>query len=545
MVTSTSKKREVIDPIVFMKRMWPDIQLYDKQIEVVYSFMNDAETVVPAGNQLGKDFIAGRLVLWYFQSRQPCRVVTTSAKDDHLRVLWGEINDAINSAAFPMDVVEGGNLIINQREIRKMYKGKECPISYIKGMVAGSDSIAAMQGHHVKKTGDGIPRTAVFCDESSSVPDAYYKMFTTWADRMFIFGNTWPCNNFFYKAIKGDKATGQRGGDIPRDNGQPGYYRRVIKIVAEDSPNVKLGLEQKRRGLPVTNEQIIPGVKNYEEYEKNLKRWDKVQQTVCLHAEFYEGAEVRLFPQEWLDRAEELGNRLLHTEKKGQTLGSDSAHGGDNTAWAVSNPRCLLALISEKTPDTSVITGKSLAIAREWGVDSSDILFDAGGGGKEHADRLRAQGHKVRIVAFGESPTSVNTFKRMKTSAEKTEEKEERIIYKNRRAEMYGILRQLLDPAANPQGFGIPSSLMNKPRSDGGPSLRNQLSPIPLTYDDEGRLYLLPKNKKPNAKEGDDVKSLTELIGCSPDEADAFVLSIFGIMHKATRVVAGAVRLNK
>lgn len=526
-----------------MKKMWPSIQLYDKQVEAVYSFMNDAETVVPAGNQLGKDFIAGRLVLWYFQSRYPCRIVTTSAKDDHLRVLWGEIKNAIDTAAYPMDVVQGGNLIINQREIRRLWRGHECALSYVKGMVAGSDSIAAMQGHHIAKTGDGIPRTAIFCDESSSVPDTYYTMFSTWADRMFIFGNTWDCSNFFYKAVKGDRATGKPGGDIPRDNGN-GYYRKVIKITAEDSPNVRLGLEQRRRGLPVTYEQVIPGVKNYEEYEKNLRMWDKIQICVSLHAEFYEGAEVRLFPQDWLDRAEEIGNRLVRSGLKAQTIGVDSAHGGDNTAWVVACKHALLALFSEKTPDTSIIPGRTLGLAHQYGVKSEDILFDAGGGGKEHADRLRSKGHLVRIVAFGEAPTNVNTFKRMKTSKEKVKEREERVVYKNRRAEMYGALRELLDPNNGPpEGFGIPSEIMNRVRSDGGPSLRNQLAPIPLTYDDEGRLYLLPKNRKPNAKDGDVVKSLTELVGCSPDEADAVVLALFGIMQKATRAVAGAVRL--
>jgi len=78
---------KVLDPLAFQREFWPDVQLYDKQIEILYSLRDNDETFVPAGNMLGKDFIAGYAVLWFFLTRHPCRIVTTSAKDDHLRVL--------------------------------------------------------------------------------------------------------------------------------------------------------------------------------------------------------------------------------------------------------------------------------------------------------------------------------------------------------------------------------------------------------------------------------------------------------------------------
>jgi hypothetical protein len=37
-------------------------------------------------------------------------------------------------------------------------------------------------------------------------------------------------------------------------------FRKVIRIRAEDSPNVKLALDQRRLGLPITNKSVIPGV---------------------------------------------------------------------------------------------------------------------------------------------------------------------------------------------------------------------------------------------------------------------------------------------
>ena len=119
-------------------------------------------------------------------------------------------------------------------------------------------------------------------------------------------------------------------------------------------------------------------------------------------------------------------------------------------------------------------------------------------------------------------------------------------MFKNRRAELYGTLRQLLDP--NPgedflthkteatfhghpgQGFSIPGQYT---------TLRQELAPIPLLYDQEGKLYLPPKRKKPGHRTLATEKSLEELIGHSPDCADALVLAIHGMIHRLHRRKVG------
>lgn len=215
-----------VDPITLSQRLWPHARYYDKQIEVAYSVWNNVQTIVPAGNMLGKDYIAGRIVVLFFLTRYPCRIVTTSAKDDHLRVLWGEINEAINESVVPLRSDLGGPLISTHHELKRIYKGMPCPKSYVKGMVASRDSIASMQGHHVANRGDGIPRTLFISDESSSVPDDYFTMAGTWANRMLIFGNTWDCSNYFYRAVEGNPATKDPGGDIPADD-----WRNIAAII--------------------------------------------------------------------------------------------------------------------------------------------------------------------------------------------------------------------------------------------------------------------------------------------------------------------------
>lgn len=207
-------KHKQVDPITLAKALWPDVKFYDKQIDIIYSVWNNDETVVPAGNMLGKDFVAGRIIPLFFLTRQPCRIVTTSATEGHLRVLWGEIKQAIQESVVALERAKGGPWTCTHNKITKIYKGQECPLSYVIGMVASQDSIAAMQGHHVANRGDGIPRSLFVSDESSSVPNEYFKMARTWANRMLIFGNTWDCSNYFYEAVEGTPDGRDPGGDI-------------------------------------------------------------------------------------------------------------------------------------------------------------------------------------------------------------------------------------------------------------------------------------------------------------------------------------------
>jgi hypothetical protein len=513
-----------VDPLEFAKVVWPRVRFYKQQKDVIYSVMRDDETYVPAGNKLGKDFVAGFLALWFFLTRHPCRVITTSAKDDHLRVLWGEINWFIANAEYPLDVRRGGRLIINHQEIRKVLDtGQRCSISYLKGMVAAEDSIAAMGGHHADpKEPDYIPHTLFVGDEASSLMDRYYGIVAPWAKRMLIIGNTWPCENFFKKNVQASDLRASQNGH---------FYRRVIRIRAVDSPNIRLALAQIASGKEPSGEILVPGVKTYDEYIKDRATRDAAWLTVSHDAEFYEGAEVKLFPVEWLNRAEAAADRLaaLPDERRAKGVGIDPAEGGDRTAMCAVDEHGIIELVSRRTPDTSVITGEALAFMRRHQVPASCVCFDRGGGGKQHADRLRVQGHQVRTVAFGESIVAEirKQHANYKKFAERLEEREDRYVYVNRRAEMYGELSQLLDPAVNPKGFGIP-------RAYG--ELRRQLVPIPRLFDPEGRLKMLPKNKR---SQDSTEATLTELLGCSPDEADATVLAVHAMLHEPKLPKAG------
>lgn len=307
------------------------------------------------------------------------------------------------------------------------------------------------------------------------------------------------------------------------------FYRKVIRIRAEDSPNVRLGLEQKRRGKRPTGQQIVPGVLPWNDYVYRRDNWDHIRQAIGLDGVFWVGAELLLYPPQWLNRAEALARQLVGVERVARAMGVDPAEGGDKSAITVIDELGVVDKLTKVTPDTTVITADVIAWMKRFDLEPEDVVFDAGGGGKVHADRLRSQGYNVTTVAFG-VPISIEPRRTRHSVAERKETKEGKYAYFNRRAEMYGNLREMLDPSTPGNGFAIPAEYAE---------LRRQLSPIPLTYDQEGRLKLLPKMRSKRNKQE---KTLEDLIGCSPDEADSLVMAVWRMRNKVVRPRAGGMR---
>ncbi len=348
------------------------------------------------------------------------------------------------------------------------------------------------------------------------IKDGIYTSTDTWAHKKLIIGNPFPCENFFKRGVK--------DGDLLAPDGSY-FYRKVIRIKAEQSPNVRLAQAQIARGEKPTNEILIPGLVDWQTYQKRRATWDKVMQCIGLDAEFYEGPETLLFPPEWLNDAENRAVALEGKTRKAEVIGCDPAEGGDKTVWSICDKYGVIAIESLSTEDTDTIPGKTLALMHQYTVAAKDVLFDAGGGGKQHADRLRAQGHNVRAIAFGGS-ASPEKRRGIHTLEHRKLDDETRYIYKNRRAEMYGLLSMRLDPEAEIP-FAIPQKFTE---------LRRQLAPIPKRWTDEGRLILPPKRKpSPDST----IETLIDLIGCSPDEADATVLAVFGLSDRRRRIKVG------
>lgn len=497
----------IVNPIKFAKRCWPGIHLYDKQREILHSLRDNDETYVPGANDMGKDFTAAIAVLWFFCSRRPSRVVTTSVSEMQLEdVLWGEIKRLVDTSKVQLPIR------YNHLHIRQVRNdGSLVALSEIRGKVVRQGE--SFLGRHIPRGPNGEATTLAVFDEASATPDIHYTSTLTWSHRRLILSNPWPCTNFFRKGVK--------QGDIPSPINDH-LYSKVIQMKAVHSPNVRLALQQEVKGEKPTNEILVPGVLDYHTYLTRRKLWDPVLQCIGLDAEFDESGQTLLYPPDWLNKAEEQARKL--GGRKAEAIGIDSGEGRANTSMAAVDRLGLIELASEKTPDTSVITGNAIAFWQKHRVKPEDVLFDLGGGGKEHMDRLRRQGHNVRGVLFGATASTVDRYRRMRTRKERREEDEVKYTYLNRRAEMYGILRQLLNPA-NDDMYALPTYYPEPQYAE----LRRQLGLMPLKWDGEGRIYLPKKQKKdPNSTE----ETLTDILGCSPDEADALVLATFGLVRK-------------
>lgn len=284
------------------------------------------------------------------------------------------------------------------------------------------------------------------------------------------------------------------------------YYRKVIRIAAEDSPNVELGLLQRTAGEEPTDEMVVDGVLSFKEYLNRRANWDARKQAIGLDARFWRGKDMMLFPEDALRRAAILADQLRGKKRRPKAMGIDSAEGGDSSVWTVVDELGVIKQVSLKTADTHTIPAFTKELGQRHDVPPERWVFDAGGGGKQHGDRLRSEGFDVQIVGFGESAI-----------AEMADEGnvEKRQEYPNRRSQMYGMLARLMEVE-----FAIPAEYSE---------LRRQLSKIPKTFDSKDRLCLIPKRGKPGQR------SLIQLLGCSPDEADSCVLGVYGMLMESTQ----------
>lgn len=315
----------------------------------------------------------------------------------------------------------------------------------------------------------------------------------------------------------------------------PRYYRKIFKIRGIDSPNVRLAMMEKRKGLKPSGTIIVPGMLEYGEYMHRRATWDKIRQTVGLDAEFYAGADVLLFAPQWLDHSHELffthlKNRML---RRGKSMGVDPAEGGDKSTWTVINEYGIVEQVEKHTPNTTDCVSFTVVMKRKHAIRDQFICFDRGGGGKQHADRLHEMGIMVRTMGFGEKVDPDPQYEKLNMK-EKVERKAEKYTFKNRRAQIYWELSDAIDPSNDRGGFAIDPQLT---------TLRKELSPFPRLYDGEGRIYLPPKKYPEHRATGGKKreKSLQELIGHSPDNADSLALAWYALTHP---VVAPEVRLQ-
>jgi hypothetical protein len=180
------------DPLKLGAFLWPQVQFYDKQRQIIRSFEDNFETYIPSSNKAGKDFVGGFLGATWFLRHWPCRGIITSVKDEHTDILWGELRRFIKTAKYPLESKDGGPLVLYDREIRRIVNGKVCEVSYIKRQCWEEEESGA--GHH-------SPYSFLMGDEATALDDSIHSHAMRWAKRMLWIFNCNPTENFVKRAV--------------------------------------------------------------------------------------------------------------------------------------------------------------------------------------------------------------------------------------------------------------------------------------------------------------------------------------------------------
>lgn len=322
------------------------------------------------------------------------------------------------------------------------------------------------------------------------------------------------------------------------------YLRRCIQIRAEDSPNVRWAKLQQARGEDVTGERIVAGVLTWQEYCERRLTLPKSRQCVVLDAEWYEGSEEKLVPWEWMQHARAFADTIARAARTlPRYMGIDTAAGGDDSAWVIGDRWGVMHCENLKTPNTNDVYGKTMRLMRDWNVPPERVCFDLGGGGREHAHRLRANGMNVRAVGFGRPPALETKRPGLVVPfAEKRDVKEDADAFPDRRSEMAWDARLILERdaagtyvARDWYGSGVPGFALPAGVTD---VLCQQMKLPPIRWDGKGRFKLIPKENPNDLEDMDTFRRMLQ--GRSPDVFDAFCLMVFGMTHKPVRLHAGA-----
>ena len=406
---------------------------------------------VSSGRGIGKSALVSWITIWMLSTRIGSTTIISANSESQLRsVTWAEITKwlamAINSHWFE---VSATRLMpakwLTELVERDLKKGTR--YWSVEGRLWSSENPDAYAGVH---NYDGV---MVIFDEASGIDDAI------WAVTSGFFTENTP--NRFWLAFSN-----------PRRNS--GYFYECFHAKREFW------------GTQVVDARTVEGT-DKQVYQQIIDEYgpDSSQAHVEVYGEFPNASDDQFISAQTVDDA--MKRPRYKDQSAPIVLGVDPARfGADATVIAVRQGRDIIDIKRYRGDDTMTVVGHIIEAIEEY--SPAMVVIDEGGVGGGVVDRLKEQRYKIRGVNFGNKSKNP-------------------LMYGNKRAEMWGSMREWLKSAS------IPSDRMLK---------SDLLSPM-MKPDSKGTIFL--ESKKDMRARG----------LASPDAADAICVTFaFPMAHRET-----------
>lgn len=368
-----------------------------------------------SGRGIGKSALVSWLILWMLSTRIGSSVVVSANSETQLRkVTWGELTKwatmSINSHWWEATAT---SLLPAQWLTSVIERDFQKGTRYwgADGKLWSEENPDAYAGVHNM---DGM---MVIFDEASGIPDSIWPVaggfFTeNILDRYwFAFSNGRRNTGYFYEAVDGNKRAFWESEKIDArdvEGTDKSIYKQIIDEYGEDSDEARIE----------------------------------------VYGDFPKSGQDQFIAPYLVDDA--MKRPLYKDMTAPVVVGVDPARGGmDSTVIVVRQGRDIVAIKRYKGDDTMTVVGHVIDAIMEY--NPTLTVIDEGGLGYGILDRLTEQRYKVRGVNFG--------WKAKKP-----------VMWGNKRAEMWGAMREWLRTASIPEDRLLKSDLigpMKKPTSAG------------------------------------------------------------------------------
>lgn len=385
-----------------------DGSLWSRQIEVCESVRRYPLTLVPAGNSVGKSWVAAKILVALFLMYRNSITFSTAPTQGQLdAILWKEVRSTIAKSRIPLGVYPKGKAPILM-EITPTWKAI--------GIVTAK--IEAATGHHAEH----LPFIG---DEASGISESTYS--GAWSlnpSRKILFGNPLHKHGRFYDLcrIAEEELAAERATGAPRSS-------NIVRISSLESPHIHM----ERSPYGMAAQDFLR--ESRRDYGEGSSWWQS-----HILALFPDSATEMAIPTGFLDAA----CRAIYTPRGFPRMAIDVAggEGGDEWVILVRDDNGILALEWSRDWTEEMAARKAAELARLHKVAPHRVSYDKGGPGFFFGNRLAAAGLPGARHYFGGGSGFV-----------------EKKRFANLRSACAQALRERLDPlrmVQTPQGIWVP-----------------------------------------------------------------------------------------